>query len=103
MDLYKELEKLKFDLGIIQKVYCGKVEEEEFKRLKKLNQPIPEDIEIDIVNDSHFRYAEIDMTKEEIKELLLYRQVKYLETIKNSIKFFVVLTVMSIILSFFIR
>ncbi len=103
MDLYKELEKLKFELGIIQKVYCSKVEEKEFKRLKKLNQPIPEDIEIDIVNDSYFRYAETDMTKEEIKELLLYRQVKYLEKIKNSIKFFVVLTVMSIIISFFIR
>lgn len=103
MDLYEELEQIKFELGIIQKEYCSEVEEKEFKRLKKFNQPIPEDIEIDKINDSYFRYIETDMSKEEIKELLFYRQVKYLKTIKNSIIFFVVLTVISIILSFIIR
>lgn len=102
MDLYEELEKIKVELGITQKVYCSKDEEEEFEQLKKANQPLPENVEVDNMGGLHFRYVKTDMSNEEIKELFLYRQTKYLESIKNSMIFFVILTLVSLIFSIFI-
>lgn len=46
---------------------------------------------------NYYRFEKVDLSEDEIRELLLYRQVSYIKTIKNCVLFFVVLTVISII------
>ena len=100
-DLKKELFELRVELDIIQSVYCSKDEEKQIKELTKHKQLLPDDIHTES-DGTHFRFVNTDISKEDLDELLLYRQIKYLKTIKNSIIFFVVLTVISIICTFYL-
>lgn len=93
----EELARLKYELGIEEFVYCSPEEQEEFKKLRKENKPLPEGVKIDAVNN-FYRY-ETRLTPEEIKELLLYRQTKYLRIIKNCVLYFTILSIVALILT----
>jgi len=95
-NLKKELFELKVELDVIQQVECSKDEEKQIKELLKHKQLLSDDIHT-ASNDTHFRFVHTDLSKEELDELLLYRQIQYLKTIKDCMIFFVVLTVIAII------
>lgn len=100
-DLKKELFRLRVEFDTIQQVFSTKDEEKQIKQLIKKKQPLPEDIYLDN-SGSHYRFVNADISKEDLDELLFYRQLKYLRTIKNCFIFFVVLTIIPIILYFFL-
>ena len=100
-DLKKELFRMRVEFDLIQKVFCSKEEEKHMKQLIKSGQPLPEDMYTD--NDgTHYKYINSDISKEDMNELLLYRQLKYLKTIKNCMIFFVILAIIPMILVYFI-
>ncbi len=99
-DLKKELKQMKKDFDIIQKVECTKEEIKEFKKLTKEKKPLPDGVFIGDMADDYYRVIETDLTHEEIQELLEFRKLSYILTIKNSILFFVVLTLIGMVGAF---
>lgn len=99
-DLNKELFRLRVEFDFIQQEYCSKDEEKHIKQLIKNNQVLPDDIHTDS-SGAHYKYVETDISKEDKEELLLYRQIKCLMSIKNSMIFFVVLTLILIFCTIF--
>lgn len=96
-DLHDELGQMRLELDLTQRVYCSKEEEKQFKKMLKEKQLLPDDINFN--ENGHFRYIDTDLTKEELDNLFLYRQITYLRSIKNSMIFFVVLTLVSLTVS----
>jgi len=92
-DIKKELFRLKVDFDIIQRCFCSEDEEKEIKMLEKNKQPLPGDIHTDDDDGNHYRFVNVNLSKEELDELLLLRQIKYLRTIKNCLMFFVSLII----------
>lgn len=101
IDLGKELFKLRVEFDLIQEVYCSNDEEKHIKQLIKNKQPLPNDIHAN-TDGTHFRFVNADISKEDMDELLLYRQLKYLKTIKSCNVYFVVLSIIFIILAYFL-
>lgn len=97
-DLRSELFRMRVEFDLIQQVYCSKDEETQIKQLIKSKQPLPDGIHTD-KDGTHYKFVNSDLSKEDMDELLLYRQLKYLQTIKNCMLFFVVLTIIPIILA----
>lgn len=94
----KELQKRRFDYGVLYKVPCIQEEEEWIRDELKANRPMPEGYARDPEN--HFAFVKFDpyeMTKAEIDELLMYRRTEYVRTIKNVLVFFAVLAVISLV------
>ena len=100
-NLRKELFRMRLEFDIIQQVQCSNDEEKHIKHLIKTKHPLPDDIHYD--NDgTYYRYVNSDISKEDMEELLLYRQLKYLKTIKNCMIFFVFLTILPFIVAIFL-
>lgn len=97
--LRKELWDMKYKLGIIRKEECSKEESEEYRKLVKKGEPLPEGVYRYGEYYDFYRFIEANLTEDEAQELLLYKQVTYIKTIKNCALFFVVLAVISIISS----
>jgi len=98
-DLKKELFRLKVEFDIIQQCYCSIEEEKDLNLLTKNKQPLPDDMKTDDVGN-HYRFINANLSKDELDEFLLLRQIKYLRTIKNCMIFFVLLVILSFILRY---
>ncbi|UOO38517.1 hypothetical protein IZU99_04500 [Oscillospiraceae bacterium CM] len=96
-NLRDELRQMRFELNLIQKVYSSKEEEKQYSKLKKEKQQLPEGVLSD--DTGFYRYIESDLTREELESFFLYRQVLYLKSIRSSMLFFVVLTVISLFIT----
>ena len=112
-DLKQEMNQLKMDLGIVKKAYCNQEEQEIFKRMEKEGKRISGEkygeVFADGENNTYYRNVEEDLPKEKIEELIAYQQISslksiknLLETIKNCAIFFVVLSIISILMWFLI-
>jgi hypothetical protein len=106
MKLAKELEQLKYELGILQEVDCSDEENEKYRKLLQKNEPLPNGI-LHRNPDSSTEYASFYkvektvLSKDELSNYIQYKQLKTLTTIKNCVVFFTVLTVISLIFGFF--
>lgn len=96
-DLKKELRDSLFDLGILEKELCTSQENKEYRKMQKDNIPLPDGIYKSPETYQYYRVKETDLTEEEIDRLLRYRRTLYLRSIKNSMIFFVALSVISVI------
>ena len=96
-NLKDELSYTRIMNNIIQKNYCTKEEQKEFSELKKQNKELPQDVKHN--GESFFRYSEVELEKDELNELLTYKKLGYLRTIKNCSVFFVIVTVINILLA----
>lgn len=96
-DLHDELKQLYYELGITEVEFCSKEETEQLRRMQKKKEPLPEDVHV-TTDQRFYRYKEPDMTKEEIKELLLCKQTRYLKSIKSGVIFFVALAIIGLLL-----
>lgn len=103
-NLRSELKNLKFEFNLLQKIDCSKEENKDFIKLKKSGSPLPEGIyehkgENGDDLGTYYRIWENDLSNDEWKEYLILHQLSYLRSIKNSMFFFVVLTVISLLCS----
>lgn len=100
-NLQGELTEMRFALGLTKKVYCDDEEQERLRVMDEEGLQLPGDIEIE-VEGPYFRYMNTEISDLELIQLLLYRQADHLCSIKNSMVFFVVLVVISLIASLII-
>ncbi|WP_458788409.1 hypothetical protein, partial [Vallitalea sediminicola] len=80
---------------------CSMKENKTFKELRNKKENLPEGVYKYDNSDSYYRLAKTDLSSEELNNLMMYRQTSYLRTIKNSMVFFVFLTIASILVWLF--
>ena len=104
IDLRKEIESYRYEVGLIQKISCSKEDNKKYRQMLKNGEKLPAGIHryVDVngteTNDFYTIYKP-DLSKEEINEYLMYKKLSMISTIKNCAVFFVALTVISIIIS----
>lgn len=96
-DLKKELQDSLLDLGILEKELCTNRENKEYRKMQKDNAPLPEGVLQSPDTFQYYRVNKTDLSEEEIDRLLRYRRTLYLRSIKNSMIFFVGLSIISLI------
>ena len=104
MKLAKELEQLKYELGVLQGVDCSYEENKKYRELLQENKPLPNGIlrrdpDGSVEYASFYKVERTALSKDELSEYLQYKQLKSIITIKNCVVFFTVLTVISLTLS----
>ena len=105
MKLTKELEQLKYELGILREVDCSYEENEKYRKLLQENKPLPKDIlcrypDGSVEYASFYKVERTALSKDELAEYLQYKQLKSIITIKKCMVFFTVLTVISLACGF---
>ncbi len=99
--LRDELKDLYLELGIFEKYPCSKEENKQFGELANNREQLPDGVHQ--ANDgSFYRFVKTDMSKEEIEELLLCRQICYLKTIKTAVIFLAALPIVGLFLGWLI-
>jgi hypothetical protein len=92
-----ELIQYRSELGVTRREACSAVESKEFQRMLDNNEPLPDDV-------CHYfntfcRVIQPDSASQQVQEFILHEQLKVLETIKSYLTFFVVLTVLGLVLT----
>ena len=107
VDLRKEIEQMQFDLNFMQKIDCSKEDNKKYAALLKAGNPLPKDIYQNKYNDSGEYYDEFyklessGLTDDEKRMYMEYKKLLHIKTIKNSALFFVILTILNIVVAFF--
>lgn len=101
-NLRQELNNIMFELDIFQKLPCSKEENKIFNNLKKNNEKLPDGVYeySNFYNNEYYRIEKTDLTDEEIEDLMKYRQIFYLKSIKDSMIFFQIFAIISILILF---
>ena len=94
-----EIKSLLSDLGVFRKQPCTDDENKQFYKLKKQKQQLPEDVHPYEQIYGYYRLVKTDLTDDEINRLIMLKQTQFLYSIRNSMFFFVILSVIAIILS----
>ena len=107
IDIKQKLRSYQFEFDLLQKIPCTKEENSAYLTLLKANQPLPEGVyryeyESGIESDEFYTIYEPELTADEIAEYLTYKKLHMLKTIRNCVVFFAVLTIVSLVLGFFI-
>ena len=105
VDLRQELLEYKEQFNLIQKIPCTRQENQAYTQLLKSGQPLPENVrkyEYSMTENMEEFYTLYipDLTEQEINEFLTYKQLSLLNTIKNYLLFFVVLTIIGLVGAF---
>ena len=96
-NIKKELKELKLAFGFATTKPCTQEENQAFKGVPK--KELPEGVAYNDYEDVFVKYEETEISAEDKKEFYRLKQLSYLKSIKNSLKFFVVLTIISLIVS----
>ncbi|HEY5583911.1 MAG TPA: hypothetical protein VIK78_05400 [Ruminiclostridium sp.] len=94
-----EMKSLLCDLGVFSKQRCTDDENNQFYKMKKQKQQLPEGVYPYEQIYGYYRLVKTDLTDAEINRLIMLKQTQYLYSIKSSMIFFVALSVIAIILS----
>lgn len=102
IDLRAELLAYKEQFDLIQKIPCTKEENKAYTQLLKNGQPLPQHVykyEYSLSEDWEEFYTLYipNLTEHEINEYLTYKQLSLLNTIKNYLLFFVILTIIGLV------
>lgn len=99
VDLAGQLREYRFEHNVLQRIPCSKSECKEYSKLRKEGLPLPEDVSCDEIysEDYFYRVEQTALSDKELAELLQYRQLALLKTIRNGMVFFVTLTVIGLI------
>ena len=113
MDQNKKIKEVLDEYRLRYELYdhieCTKEENKEYENLSEQGKSLPEDIyPIDSywsilkngANSKFLKLVRTDLTEAEIMELLMYKKLDALITIRNCVVFFTALTVISLILFF---
>ena len=98
----EKLLQLKRDNGLCFEVACSEEENQEYMELIKQKKLLPKEIirkELSNGNapDRYYKEIPIDISQEELQEYCMLKQTKNINTIKNCVVFFTVLTVISLV------
>lgn len=105
MKLKKELEELKLQLGMLQKLECTEEQNAVYRTYIAQGKPLPTGIFTNYTPGSPIEFATFytiqstALSKEELAEYIQYKQLRSLITIKRCVVFFTVLTIISLICS----
>ena len=101
-NLKKELNEIMLELGLVRHEPCSLEENDKYQKMERKDENLPDGISSD--EDSAYpifkKIVTSDLSTEEINNLMMYRQTLYLKSIKSSMIFFVVLSIISLIVSF---
>ena len=105
IDIKQKLRSYKFEFDLLQKLPCSQEENKAYLDLLKAGQPLPEGVfryeyQSGIESDEFYTVYAPELTADEIAEYLTYKKLHMLRTIKNCVVFFVVLTVIFLVLGF---
>ena len=92
-----DLQEEKVKYGLLEKTYCSYEEKQKFLKMHKNGEKLPDDVFN--LEYAFIRYKKAKLTEKETDELLRFIQLNYLKSINKGVVFFVVLTVISLILS----
>lgn len=94
-NIKEEIKELKKELGMVQNVPCSTDEAEQYKDMYAL----PSDVFLDPVENKLCRCEVVEMNAEEKQEYYQLAKLSYLKSIKGYLKFFVILTIISLVAS----
>lgn len=103
INLRNELLSHKYEFNLLQKIPCSKQENQEYQRLLKENQALPEGVLAYVYDTGEVSTTEFytiykpDLTESEIREYLTYKQLSFIKTIKNCVLFFTVSAIIGIV------
>ena len=102
INIKKRIRDYKYQFDLLQKIPCSKEENKRYAQLKEENQ-LPENVKEyeDLANQFYTIYTP-ELTEQEISEYLTYKKLSLLNTIKNCMVFFTVLTIISLVLALFL-
>ena len=104
INIKKQLRDYKFQFGLLQRVPCSSNENKAYTELLKEDKPLPENV-VKYDCSSSSKWEEFytiytpELTEQEILEYLTYKKLSLLNTIKNCVVFFTVLTIVSLFLA----
>ena len=102
VDLRLELLDYKEQFDLIQKIPCTKEENKAYTQLLKAGKPLPENVcQYDYTTgmdyEEFYTLYIPDLTEAEIAEYLTYKKLSLLNTIKNCVLFFTILTIIGLV------
>src|ERR1035437_512050 len=77
-NLKLELENLEFEMDILEKTICNFSERKIYDELIKNNQNLPQGVFFSKEYNEYYKIIRNEITDEELKKLITYRQTKYL-------------------------
>jgi len=100
IDLKKELNSLRFDMNFRQRINCSEEENNKYFKMTKNGESLPDGV-YQYEDDSYHFYTIYDsgLTDAEKNELIQYKKLAYIKTIKNCIVFITLLPVISLIIA----
>ena len=100
---YEEFFEMKFECELVQKKRCSPEEQQIYLEMEEREEELPFDIfKYPGEAEAFGRYVELDVDKEHLQEYYTLIQTKKLNTIKNCVVFFTVLTIISMIVALFL-
>ena len=108
VNLRDALRSYKFEFDLLQKIPCSKEENKEYQKLLKEGGVLPDGVFAYVYDGGatstteFYTIYETDLTDSEITEYLTYKKLSLIKTIKNCIMFFTVLTIIGMIVYFFL-
>lgn len=102
IDLRRELLAYKEQFNLIQKIPCTKEENKLYSQLIRSGKPLPQNVvkyeyPVSMDYDEFYTVYIPDVSAAEIQEYLTYKQLALLNTIKNCVMFFTILTIISLV------
>ena len=94
-----ELQNLRQEYRLSQRVPCSKEDNKKYAQMVKDGQPLPSgvyDYKYENTESEYYTIYTPDISADELAELLAYKKLGYLRTIKNCAVYFVVLSVIAL-------
>lgn len=94
-----ELQSLRQEYRIAQRVPCSKEDNKKYAQMVKDGQPLPAgvyDYNYENTESEYYTIYTPDISNDELLEMLTYKKLGYLRTIKNCAVYFVVLSVIAL-------
>ena len=96
IDPWKELRDYRREYQVAQGLFCSEKDNEKFAQMVQDGIPLPDGIYEYKGGSAEKRFYTVcapDLSADEIAELLTYKKLSYLRTIKNCLVYFVTLTI----------
>jgi hypothetical protein len=99
----EEFRSLLHDIGIFCKRPCAEEENEQFILLKNHKQDLPEGIYQFGQESRFYRLVKDDIAEEDIDRIIMLKQIKVMNNIKNTVIIFALLILVSIVVALSIK
>ena len=101
----KELQSFRQEYGVAQGLFCPQKDNEKYAQMVQDGIPLPEGIyeyKDGSITKKFYTVCAPELSPEEISELLTYKKLGYLRTIKNCVVYFVTLSIIGFFAYLFI-